>query len=317
MRSVRKGALGVAVAAVTGAVSCSAKNLPPPGELMVVVTTDASPPKDIDTLHVQVKSNGVPLLDFEYPLGPGGLLVPATLGLVAGRDPSTPALIRVYARKAGKVRVLREATVTVPTDRLAMLRMPINWLCYDDAADIFDDATDRPIDVMNTKCAPNQTCAGGQCMDSTLDDPTKLLAFEPKSVFGGGTGHGDGTCFDTLGCFASPTVAAVDPTTCTIVKPLDGVGVNVAMIVATHAGSCEPAGAPCFIALEAEDPEGWQTRADDPSRIQLPQEVCARLTSGKLAGVVTTTLCATKQVSTPPCGPGSSVGSVPGDAAAE
>jgi hypothetical protein len=230
--------------------------------------------------------------------------------------------IRLYARKGGdlgKVRVLREATVTVPTDRVAMLRMPLNWLCYDDVADVLSDATDLPTgEITKTKCGPDQTCAAGACVDATVPDPTTLPDFAPDQVFGGGAGDGGGgTCFDTLACFASPTLATVDPTTCTIAKPIGGAGVNVAMQVATGAGACEPAGMPCFIALESESPEGWQTEADDASRIQLPQEVCARLANSKLAGVVTSTACPPKQVENPPCGAGSSVGGEAGDAASE
>ena len=54
------------VAAAT--VSCSAKDLPPPGEVMIVVSTDASPPKDIDTLHIQHVTKGA-----------GAMIVPAFL----------------------------------------------------------------------------------------------------------------------------------------------------------------------------------------------------------------------------------------------
>jgi hypothetical protein len=269
-----------------------------------VVSTDASPPKDIDTLHVQVLSGGQIQFENDYELGPNGLLLPATLGLLAGTNAATPAVIRVYARKGGTtgtVRVLREATVTVPEDRVAMLRLPIDWLCYDEVT------VTSMGDVTDTKCpTPGQTCSGGQCVDDAIDAGS-LTDFSPASVFGGGTGHGDGQCFDTLACFAQAVPAAVDTIACTIPKP-SSEPINVAMQIATGVGACETPSGPCLIALEGESPDGWQTSAADPTTLDLPTEVCARMAVGKVTGIVTASACPTKVLSNPPCGPASSVG---------
>jgi hypothetical protein len=302
VKKVAKSRWGAAFVALV--VACAGKDRPPPGELIVAVSTDSSPPKDIDTLHVQVLSDGRIQFDSDYELGPNGLLLPATLGLLAGANAATPAVIRVYARKGGAtgtVRVLREATVTVPEDRVVMFRMPIDWLCYDDAA------VSSTGDVTDTKCTtPGQTCAGGQCVDAVVDGAS-LPAFSPGAVFGGGTGHGDGQCFDTVACFAQAVPATVDMTACTIAKPASG-PINVAMEIETGAGACVTPSGPCFIALEGESPEGWQTSTADPTTIDLPAAVCSRILAGKVSGVVTASACATKAVTTPPCGPGSSVG---------
>src|SRR5438105_4711420 len=98
---------------------------------MLAITTDMEPGKDFDTLYVDVLTNGQPrYTGFNlFPISVGADKVaqkmPATLALVAGHDPTAPTLVRVIATKGHTVRVLREATVTVPTDRVATVHMPL------------------------------------------------------------------------------------------------------------------------------------------------------------------------------------------------
>src|SRR5580700_5288768 len=110
------------------------------GELMVAMQTDLSLPKDIDHIEINVTSYGKTLWDQDYPVGPGGAEIPATLGVVGDpTNPSAPVEIQVIAKNETKAggdnanayRVLRDVTTTVPDGRTALLRMPLGWLCWD------------------------------------------------------------------------------------------------------------------------------------------------------------------------------------------
>src|ERR1700685_3646291 len=105
--------VALGVLPVVSAIACT-KQLPPPGELVIAVSTDVSIPKDIDTIRMQVLSMGVALYDESFPIypgGPAGVKIPATLGIVAGSDPNAPVLVRVIAISKHEALVLREATV--------------------------------------------------------------------------------------------------------------------------------------------------------------------------------------------------------------
>src|SRR5262245_11268113 len=113
---------------------CSGKTIKR-GEIVVAIQTDMSLPKDVDLVGIQVESFGNIQMANEYQVGPNDLHIPATLAVVAGKDPSQPVTIRVWARQNGKIRTLREVVTTVPTDRVAALSMPVQWLCDDSGKD--------------------------------------------------------------------------------------------------------------------------------------------------------------------------------------
>src|SRR5580700_12241515 len=104
----------LAVAPVVIVAACG-KTLPPPGELVVAVATDLSIPKDIDQIRVQVLWNGTTPYPYDNtfyirPGGPAGVKIPATLGILAGSDPTIPALVRVIAISHDQAIILREAS---------------------------------------------------------------------------------------------------------------------------------------------------------------------------------------------------------------
>ena len=299
MNNVYRGIQRALLAAlVVGSVwGCSGDTLPAPGELMVAVTTDMALPKDFDTIHLEVLTNGQTQFANDYAVGPDGLRTPATIGLIAGKNSSIPTHIRVIARQGGEhgtARVLREAVVTVPTDRLAMLQLSVGWLCNGSAKE------PAPGEVVNADCSDGQTCIAGSCAKAAID-ASDLPDYDAKAVFGGGTEAGGGECFDTLGCFAQARSATVDRASCTIDKPSGQV--NVALVTGLGGdGICSAS--TCLVPLDAESPEGWQTIG---KRIQLPNAVCGRLASGSVLNVAATNDCAAKAASVPPCGPWSSV----------
>lgn len=301
IRSTTTRAAAAALCLAAGTAPSCAK-APPPGEVMMIVQTDMSLPKDVDTVTIEVLVRGDPRFSqtFEKLGADESLKIPASLGITidAGTDPTTPVTLRVIASQQGMVRVLNEAVTTVPDDRIAALRLPVHWLCWDQVA------VDGQGNASST-CPEGQTCVAGSCADKKID-PTTLPTYDVADVFGGGTGSGDGSCFDVSSCFTGSVDAPVDLASCTIAP---SGSVNVAIRVQS-AGICGPAG--CFVVLDAESDAGWKTGPG--GEIQLPTAVCDRIMSGDAAGVSisgVSAACAQKTAGLPTCGPWSSAGQLP------
>lgn len=292
----RTAALGFFVVA-GAAPSCAAP--PAPGEVMMVVETDMSLPKDVDTVKIEVLVRGDVRHSATFTKlgGQDSVKIPASLGIIIGEesDPTTPVTVKVTAKQNETPRVLSEAVTTVPESRIAALRMPIQWLCWDQVqVDGNGDA--------QTTCPVGKTCVAGSCVDKKIDS-SKLEDFRREDVFGGGTGTGDGSCFDVGNCFVGSTDAPVNLSDCTIASSDD---VNVGIRVDT-AGICGPSG--CFVVLDGKSDSGWQPAGS--GRLKLPTAVCDRIGSGKASGVSVSKVsasCAQKTKALPTCGPWSSAG---------
>lgn len=265
-----------------------------PGQLVVSIETDVALPKQVDTVRVEVLVRGALQFGNTYDLGQTGILIPATLTLLAGDDPSTPVTVRLLGNKGSKTRTLRETVTTVPKGRAASLRMPIQWLC-DESARATDDG------LIETTCDPGYTCSAGRCVESEVPEPT-LPDYTPEEVFGGGATPEAGRCFDTIGCMGGGRIAMPD-VNCSIEKPEGGLGPNVALQVEDD-GICDEANIACFVPLDGESDEGWRSLGD---RLSLPPAACDRLATGRVRSIVASTSCETKTHSLPPCGPWSSV----------
>lgn len=287
--------------------SCSSS-----GELVVVIQTDMELPKDVDYMKLEVVNAGIVRHADEYKnLGQtGGLKLPATIGIVKP-DNGLPVTIRVIARRGGQLRVLREATTTVPDDRIVTFDMPFSFLCEDRAS---EDAEGR----VSSDCGEGMTCLAGDCVAIEIKEPPQT-PYDEGEVFGGGSGKNDGTCFDVTGCMDGGALASPDgkPSSdgsegeiCSVaVDPAAG-DINVALLTET-AGMCGPDG--CLVPLDAQTKAGWSRSKTDPGTIELPAEVCRQL-GKKVRGVMIAPLkpgCPLKEVRTPTCGPWSSVGSTP------
>ena len=286
--------------ALAGVVACEQERERAPGQLVVSIDTDMALPTQIDTLRVQVLLPGRTLLDQEYEVGTGVNPIPATLTVLAGKDPSMPVTIRVAGSKARRYRTLREATTPVPQDRIASLRMPIQWLCDGSAEEMASDDPSKP-DVEST-CGDGNSCVAGRCMPSQVK-MSELPDYQPEQVFGGAAAPEDGTCFDTLPCMIAGTVAQPDER-CEIERPR-GSNVNVALRVADD-GICDDTGTACFVPLDGHSEEGWRPTRDG-ERLILPEAACEKLRAGRVSAVYVSTRCATKTAATPPCGDWTSV----------
>jgi hypothetical protein len=295
--------LACAVALASG---CSADKKTS-GELIVAIQTDMSLPKDIDQVRIDVRSFGNVVFKNTYPVGAGGLRIPATLGILPGADARSLITIRVIAFQRGKPRMLREVVTTVPESRLATLRLPVQWIS-DGSAKQPDPTNEEDI---RSSCADGNTDIAGECVPWDIDSST-LPDHKPEEIFGGGKEDGTGgSCFNTSGCLAGATPLQVDTATCTAIVP-EGLGtdpakLNVGLVLAPGGdGICNETG--CLIPLDANTNVGWVAAGAGLARVQLPRKICDKLAAGIVKSVVASSSCASKLPSMPTCGPWSSVG---------
>lgn len=284
--------------------ACSSEEAAPPGQLVVALQSDMDLPKDVDQIGIRVLTDGRVHFRGDFPIDRPGTpspaaQLPATLAVTAGSNPSTPVTIRVFARQNGVVRVLREAVTVIPTDRVALLRMPIQWLCTGSGK----ETTPGDGDTVQTTCPDGQTCIAGRCEDNYVD-PSTLEGYVKESVFG--APNDPAACLDVLACFSPSAVVAVDPATCSFAAP-DGdlANVNVALVDPLDgSGTCAKSGAPCFVPLDADPLGGFQVV---DGRVHLPFGVCEKLAAGLFYGVAVSTTCPQKGIKQPICSPYSSV----------
>ena len=222
------------------------------GQLVVVVESDLSVPKDIDRLTFEATSQGRSLLDADDKLGKDARHLPATFQ-VAYPGNSQAVTLRAVAYFDGEARIQREVVTPIPSNRVGYVRIPLSYLC---------DGTAKP-DGSST-CAKEQTCILGECGSSSL--PPEEQSSTPWVTQESSTDP----CFDVLSCFDASKVATPDDK-CTVAVP-DGAKldrVNVALRLPPDSpGICSAT--QCWVVLEAGS-EGWQAKA---GRIQLPAKLC-------------------------------------------
>jgi hypothetical protein len=296
--------LPAALLAIGAVASCKPD---PKGALVLAIDSDHAPGIDFDRFQIQISSsNSKDKYDnLVVELGrPGLLTFPTTLSIVTNDDPSTSVHIRVITGKAsggnetqvGKPRTLREVVANVPTNRVALLHLTLDWLCVGGAK----AEPDRYVEAL---CAEGLTCIAGACVDWSIDSAS-LPEFSEEAVFGGGSRRGDGECFDTTACFAAGEMSDVRMDDCSVALP-SGIGVNVALVlVPSEGGICaDPAKGPCLVPLTQGAREGYRIVGD---RAVLPRAACDRLAEAadarKVVGVATTGACVTKTQRLPTCG---------------
>jgi len=261
---------------------------------MLAITTDLAIDKDMNQVHVEVRDKDGLVLDSSdrdiIPTGDDAL--PGTLALVPPNSGGQVVHVVVSAKQNGKLvpRVLREAIAKVPTDRVALLRMPLHFLCSD----------------LAEPCAENTTCKAGKCVPADVDSD-QLPEYTEPAVFGGGDAHGNGSyCLDAQGCFAHSAVLTPKLADCSVPLPkgADPANLNVALVlppmsdghcIADDSGTAQAGN--CLVPLDDDPDEGFLISG---SRIKLPPAACERLS---LVGVSVSTACRTKDLSVPVCGP--------------
>jgi hypothetical protein len=339
--------LAVAAASIAILIACSQ---PSKGALILAISTDMQTPKDIQLISVYVATDSVPKFDYVGRVAPDGTVsLPSTLAIVEPDKLGAQVRIRVIAFQNDKAMILRDVLTTVPHQRTALLRLPLNFLDYGTATgsiptqyvpdgvnvpdgDTTWDPTNDPTnpDPVTSPCdfTQNQTMFDGVCA-SALVDSGLLPDYKDSDVFG--DGGAAGSCFDVGQCFASSIpVTNLDTGGCTFPLPAGAAAgtFNVALVTESGAGLCLD-GVHCYIPLE-NDPDGCGTSTSLPCEgwalgqggggeagqtVQLVPGVCAKVKSGAQLSV-STGACAPKVESDPVCEPGTAdAGAV--DASAE
>lgn len=288
-------AAGVLAGAVGVSVACTKD---PPGEVVLSFQTDMSVPKDVSAVVLSITSSGRTLFEEQYAVGPTGVKLPSTFGVLEG-EKDEPVTVRLIALKGTKPIVLREAVMKIPKGRVAGMKMPIEWLCSGESS-----VKGEIRQAAENQCPAGQTCSAGSCVPSDsfpLDDP-----YDARNVFGGGDDKGQGgSCFSTESCFSAVQTVAVTPvddgTTCAFT--LDGVQ-NVALEPEDRATGIAtgPNGTGPFLIPLDQGKTGFELQG---SRVTLPRAVCTRLAKG--LRVYATRSCSPKTNRTPTCGAWSAV----------
>ncbi len=311
-----------------------AKTDPAPGELMLAVQTDMHAPKDVDAVGIYVAErdpttqHDTIIFGFAERVAPDGTVhFPATLAVVGRKNPGAIVRVRAVAFRGNQARIVRDAVTTIPTDRAALLRLPLRWI--DDngkssgtfsadgalggasidlgahplagSAATIDDGFLQ----ITSGCADDESEINGACAKSTIDSTT-LPDYSDALVFGGGTPDGGGTCFNVAKCFGGFHKLDLDLATCSAPAPAEAM---FDLAVATPVGDKGDCTADaCYVPLDKDTPEGWTLQN---GRVVLPAAYCARIQSGDAIGVVddgNVPGCAPKANDAPLCGPASTIG---------
>jgi hypothetical protein len=327
--SKKVAALVLCVVGVAAASSCSSEK-PARGALMLAITTDMSAPKDVDQVGLYIRVAGREVFATQAAVSPNGeVRFPATIAVLAPDDPKQPVKIRLVAFSKNKAIVLREMTTAVPTNRVAQLRIPLNFLSVGSGAgegavgirsaavlprnasgltlQDFDAFT-----AITNRCGDGKTDVGGECVTLDLSDATAFDVYDPTTIYGGGPApeklsQSNGDCFAVDCCFASAkiltpdgdcTVASLGPKT-NIALRTNGIG------TVTGAGPLIPLD---FDAVAKFGEVGVSVLPNQ--RLQLPKAVCAKTAVGtpaaeRIADILGSTVCAPKSKAMPLCGPAS------------
>lgn len=286
---------GLLVAAIGVSVACTKD---PPGEVVLSFQTDMSVPKDVSAVVLSITSSGRTLFEEQYAVGPTGVKLPSTFGVLEG-EKDEPVTVRLIALKGTRPVVLREVVMKIPKGRVAGMRMPIEWLCSGESS-----VKGEIRQAAENQCPAGQTCSAGSCVPSDsfpLDDP-----YDARSVFGGGDDKGQGgSCFSTESCFSAVQTVNVTPaddgSACAFT--LDGVK-NVALEPEDRATGIAtgPNGTGPFLIPLDQGKTGFELQG---SRVTLPRAVCARTSKG--LRVYATRSCSPKTNRNPTCGAWSAV----------
>lgn len=205
MRRLRNALIASSLSLLTAASLLSACSGKKNTELVVAVQTDLRVPKDLNAVTVRVISVGAVQFEHTYEVGPSGLHLPATIGVVP-QDPGNlqPIDVELIGRfssdpdPATRVeRVIRKARLTFAKDRVGLVRLPLRFSCYD-----------------KTGCSSDQTCVAGACVPVPTIEGATLPDYSAEQVFGaGGSDNQTGACWDADVCLAgsTPIGATTDP----------------------------------------------------------------------------------------------------------
>ena len=310
----RRPALAAAAVATCGLAAVAIEACSPdtvtPGELIVGVDTNISLPGRADGFVVTISRSGVVVFGDSVTVGEPlpRVLLPATVGVVNGTDTADPVTVRMMATENGQIIGLREAVLTVPTNRVALLQLTVDGLCLG-AASVTDDVASSSVvngsAVPGNACDAGSTCILGSCQPSAVD-AAGLPDFVATGAFGTG---GAGTCFDSELCFHDPGTAryrvyevpSLTAVGCSVPLPPGASAGQINIGVPADPSACDYDAAPCVIPLESDDGgqaplTGFHVSGD---AIVLPPGLCTQtppvtellVATAYLSAVAETPLC--------------------------
>lgn len=316
-----------------------------PSAIFLGVSTDLLVDDDFDSVGLFVSVRGeVKLARVEEVLPNGTVGLPGTLSITQPADPSTPVHIRVAGYKKGQVIAVRDAISTVPTGRISLLRLPIQWLSSgarvsgkrrDDTgvsptkagvelkAEPLGAAANFPefaryFENLVVPCAAGETLVNGACV--SIEVPAEQLVASTGNehvaqIFGGAIGIDEkgkpqgGTCFAVEDCFAGSQEIPIADLGADCSVPKANVDVNqVNFGIRRKAKGDTKFVVPLDYAAEPSRASsvGWYER---DGRYHLPKAICSADAGrrGDIAAVVVTTTCKAKHMAVPTCGAWSAV----------
>src|SRR6186713_477860 len=230
---------------------------------MVSLVTDMSIPKDVTHIRVKVKRDDEVREERDFFVAPDGeFFLPGTIAVIEGSKPAPVVSVEVVGIRTpnsgpAEARTFSKVTTTIPRERIALLRVPVQWLCDETAV---DDGTGSYASSCEPIDGEEAACVAGRCEKVEIDSST-LPDFDPRDVFGGGESANDplARCFDTLDCFDRGEDVDRDDLgdDCTLeLDDEDEGSYNVALRLAEgEAGICHGTGQtdPCYVPLDHDD----------------------------------------------------------------
>lgn len=297
--------------------ACKSDEAPVRGQLMVVLQTDMSLPKDVTQVKIQIKRDGTLYHDKNYIIAPGEDWVaklPGTLAVIASVEEPTPRVeVVVIGLRGSEARVFAKSVTTIPERRIATLFVPIQWLCEGQVKKLTGNGDDA---VYESSCTPSggkeRACRAGSCETIEVDEST-LKDYAEEDVFGGAEKDSKlGRCFDTRRCFEAGVSVAPDDDCIVELEVPKGFGLNFGLLNPTNNDGIEfdrgPREGDRLVPLDHSSSFGWEyvkgTKATStPVRAQLPKAVCRRLANDEFESVVASFSCESKTLAYPTCGP--------------
>jgi hypothetical protein len=321
-RAVLAGvALSTCALGAFGLVACSSDTKVEPGELIVGVDTNVALPGKADGFVLTITRAGVVVFGSTLAVGEPlpKVLLPATVGVVNGTDSPDPVTVRMMATENGQVVGLREAVLTVPTNRVALLQLTVDGLCLGDASVTSTVSASAATSgtVPANACADGLTCILGGCQSNEVD-AAGLPDFVATGAFGTSDG---GTCFDSELCFHDLATARYrgyevlsrGDAGCTVPLPPGANEGQINIGIPADPSACAYDASPCVIPLVSQPADqapqvGFHFAGD---QIVLPPGLCTQTPAVTEVLVATAYLSASSD--TPLCGSWSRVTTVTPD----
>ncbi|HKU37888.1 MAG TPA: hypothetical protein VJR89_07070, partial [Polyangiales bacterium] len=167
------------------------------GGLVVRLESDLALPKDLDLLRVEVTQNGQLLLQKERDL-PDAYAMPLEFQITPTGD-SSDVLVRAVGYKYGEPRIERSAILSVPTDRTALLTLPLRFVCL---GRVNADGA--------SSCGEEQTCRAGEC-GTARESSAALPIYDARALAEPGLHDAAAPeCLDVMACFEGASEVDVD-----------------------------------------------------------------------------------------------------------